>query len=105
MLITDDNGCTITQAFTIIDAVPLQVSLQVLPASCPGVCDGSAGVIVTGGQTDYTYDWQPPPGGTGQGTANVTGLCPQAYSLTITDAAGCDSPSPSRCPRRRRSRW
>lgn len=91
VLITDDNGCTITQAFTIIDAVPLQVSLQVLPASCPGVCDGSAGVIVTGGQTDYTYDWQPPPGGTGQGTANVTGLCPQAYSLTITDAVGCDT--------------
>ena len=49
VLITDANGCTITQDFTILDAVPLQLSLQVLPASCPGVCDGSAGVIVTGG--------------------------------------------------------
>lgn len=90
VLITDANGCTFTQAFVILDAVPLQVSLQVLPASCPGVCDGSAGVIVSGGQPNYSYNWQPPPGG-GQGTANVTGLCPQAYSLTITDAAGCDS--------------
>lgn len=90
VLITDANGCTITQDFTILDAVPLQVSLQVLPASCPDACDGSAGVIVTGGQAPYAYDWQPPPGG-GQGTANATGLCAQAYSLTITDAVGCDT--------------
>src|SRR5690606_10213894 len=67
-----------------------QISLQVLPASCPGDCDGSAGVVVTGGQAPYTYDWQPAPGG-GQGTPNATGLCAQAYSLTITDFLGCDS--------------
>ncbi|MBK9176419.1 MAG: gliding motility-associated C-terminal domain-containing protein [Flavobacteriales bacterium] len=89
VLITDANGCTFTQAFTILDAVPLEVSLQVLPATCPDACDGSAGVIVTGGQEPYTYDWQPPP--TGQGTPNVTGLCAQAYTLLITDAAGCDT--------------
>ncbi|MBL7957839.1 MAG: SprB repeat-containing protein, partial [Flavobacteriales bacterium] len=89
VLITDANGCSFTQAFTILDAVPLQVSLQVLPASCPNVCDGSAGVIVTGGVGPYTYDWQPPP--TGQGTPNVTGLCAQAYTLLITDAVGCDT--------------
>ncbi|HRD52570.1 MAG TPA: SprB repeat-containing protein, partial [Flavobacteriales bacterium] len=90
VLITDANGCTFTQAFTILDAVPLQVSLQVLPATCPDACDGSAGVIVTGGQQPYTYDWQPLPGG-GQGTPNVTGLCAQAYTLLITDAVGCDT--------------
>lgn len=90
VLITDANGCTFTQPFTILDAVPLQVSLQVLPASCPSACDGSAGVIVTGGQAPYSYDWQPLPGG-GQGTPNVTGLCAQAYVLTITDFLGCDT--------------
>lgn len=89
VLITDANGCTFTQAFTILDAVPLEVSLQVLPASCSTACDGSAGVIVTGGVEPYTYDWQPPP--TGQGTPNVTGLCAQPYTLLITDAVGCDT--------------
>ncbi|MBK8500014.1 MAG: SprB repeat-containing protein [Flavobacteriales bacterium] len=88
--VTDDNGCTITQDFIILDAVPILLSLQVLPASCPGVCDGSAGVIVTGGVGPYSYLWTPPPG-TGQGTPDVTGLCPQAYTLTVTDAAGCDT--------------
>lgn len=90
VLITDDNGCTLTQSFTILDAVPIQISLQLTPASCVDVCDGTAGVIVTGGISPYTYLWAPAPGG-GQGTANATGLCPQAYTLTITDAVGCDS--------------
>ncbi len=90
VLITDANGCTITQSFTILDAVPLDVSLQVLPASCPDACDGEAGVIVTGGQAPYAFAWSPEPGA-GQGTAAVTGLCPQAYSLVITDAVGCDT--------------
>lgn len=90
LLITDDNGCTFTQVFNILDAVPIQISLQLTPASCPSVCDGAAGVIVTGGVPIYTYLWTPAPG-SGQGTSAATGLCPQAYSLTITDAVGCDT--------------
>ena len=88
--ITDANGCELVVPFTILDAVPIELSLQVLPTSCPGVCDGTAGVIATGGVAPYTYLWSPAPGG-GQGTPNVTGLCPQAYTLTVTDAVGCDT--------------
>lgn len=90
VLITDVNGCTLTVDFVIEEAVPLLISLQLLPASCPGVCDGEAGVIVTGGTPDYTYTWTPEPGA-GQGTSGATLLCPQAYSLTVADAVGCDS--------------
>ena len=89
VLITDANGCSITVPFTILAPAPILLSLQVFPASCPGVCDGSAGVIVSGGSAPYTYNWSPAPGA-GQGTPNVTGLCPQAYALTVTDAVGCD---------------
>ena len=90
VLITDDNGCELTVDFVIADAIPIDLSLQVLPASCPGVCDGSAGVIATGGVAPYAFLWSPEPG-SGQGTANVEGLCAQAYTLTVTDAAGCDT--------------
>ncbi|HRF82357.1 MAG TPA: SprB repeat-containing protein, partial [Flavobacteriales bacterium] len=79
-----------TVPFVIQAAVPIQLSVQLTPASCPGVCDGAAGVIVSGGVANYTYAWSPAPGA-GQGTATVTGLCPQAYSLTVTDAVGCDT--------------
>ncbi|MFT3884698.1 MAG: SprB repeat-containing protein [Flavobacteriales bacterium] len=88
--VTDAKGCTRSQAFNILPAVPLRLSLQVIPATCPNVCDGRAGVIVTGGSAAYTYAWSPAPGA-GQGTANVTGLCPRAYSLKVTDALGCDT--------------
>ncbi|MBK8530738.1 MAG: gliding motility-associated C-terminal domain-containing protein [Flavobacteriales bacterium] len=90
VLITDNNGCTLTQVFTILEAAPILISLQMTPASCPGVCDGTAGVIASGGAGGFIYLWAPQPGA-GQGTANVTGLCPQAYSLTVTDAVGCDT--------------
>jgi gliding motility-associated-like protein len=90
VLITDANGCTLSVPFTITDPAPITISLQVVPASCLGTCDGSAGVIVGGGTAPYGYLWSPLPGG-GQGTPNVTGLCPQAYSLTVTDALGCDT--------------
>ncbi|MCC6939260.1 MAG: gliding motility-associated C-terminal domain-containing protein [Flavobacteriales bacterium] len=90
VLITDAHGCTLTVPFTILDAVPITLSLQVLQASCPGVCDGSAGVIAGGGVSPYTYVWSPAPGA-GQGTPNATGLCPQAYTLTVADALGCDT--------------
>ncbi len=90
VLVTDANGCTLTVPFTITDPAPITMSLQVVPASCPSICDGSAGVIVGGGTAPYVYLWSPAPGA-GQGTPNVTGLCPQAYSLTVTDAVGCDT--------------
>jgi gliding motility-associated-like protein len=90
VLITDANGCELEVDFLIEDAVPIELSLQVLPASCPGVCDGSAGVIPSGGVPPYAFLWSPEPG-SGQGTANVTGLCAQAYTLTVTDAVGCDT--------------
>ncbi len=90
VLITDANGCTTTVNFTILDAVPLQFSLQVNDASCPSACDGDAGVIVSGGQPPYQYDWDP-DAINGDGTPNVTDLCPGAYTLTVTDALGCDS--------------
>ena len=70
VLITDANGCTLSVDFIILDAVPLELSLQVLPATCPGVCDGSAGVIVTGGLAPYGYLWTPAPG-TGQGLSLI----------------------------------
>jgi len=90
VLITDANGCTLTVPFTITDPAPILLSLQVLPATCPDVCDGTAGVIVSGGIAPYGYVWAPAPG-TGQGSPDVAGLCPQAYTLTVTDAVGCDT--------------
>ncbi|MCB9167256.1 MAG: gliding motility-associated C-terminal domain-containing protein [Flavobacteriales bacterium] len=89
-LVTDDAGCTIPVDFTILAPVPLQFSLSTQDASCPGACDGQAGVIVSGGTPNYQYVWSPEPGG-GQGTPNAMDLCAGGYLLTVTDSVGCDS--------------
>lgn len=90
LTITDNNGCVLTQQYVIDDPAPIQLSLQLVPATCPSVCDGSAGVIATGGTAPYTYAWGPGTI-TGQGTPNVSALCPGPYTLTVTDALGCDT--------------
>ncbi|MCB9168957.1 MAG: gliding motility-associated C-terminal domain-containing protein [Flavobacteriales bacterium] len=90
LLITDDAGCTFPVEFTVQAPVPLLFALSTEDASCPGVCDGSANVIVSGGTPPYDYQWSPAPGA-GQGTPNVSGLCAGGYQLTVTDSVGCDS--------------
>ncbi len=88
--ITDASGCTIVEEFVIDDALPLDISIDITQATCPGECDGAAIATVSGGTSPYTYAWSPAPG-SGQGSASVAGLCPGEWSLTVTDALGCDS--------------
>lgn len=90
LLVTDANGCTISTVFNILPATPINVQLQLTNATCPDFCNGAAVATVTGGSGSFTYAWTPAPG-TGQGTNSVTGLCAQAYALTVTDALGCDT--------------
>jgi gliding motility-associated-like protein len=88
--VTDDHGCELVQSFTILPAVPINVTLATTPVSCAGICDGTATGTVSGGIPPYTFLWSPAPG-TGQGTLNATGLCAGPGTFTVTDAAGCDT--------------
>lgn len=90
LTVTDANGCSIVQNYTILPAVPFDMVLTLGPASCPDVCDGTAQAVVGGALPTYTYFWSPAPA-MGQGTPNAAGLCPGAGSLLITDALGCDT--------------
>ena len=83
--VTDDNGCTKTIAGTVGSGA--EVSLNVAPtdASCSGICDGTIDLSVTGGSGMYTYNWN-----NGAGTnEDPSGLCPNTYSVTVTDQNGC----------------
>ena len=89
--ITDGNGCDTTLAFTVPAGVPIQATVNATPPSCFNTCDGAATVDnITGGTPPYTFFWDPAPAA-GQGTANVSGLCPGNYTVTIGDLAGCST--------------
>lgn len=88
--ITDGAGCDTTYAFTIAPYMPIAPVATVQQVQCNGACNGTISLSTTGGVGSLAYAWTPDPG-TGQGTANVGGLCAGTYNVTITDAAGCDT--------------
>jgi hypothetical protein len=87
---TDANGCPWgPDTVEVIEPPAITLMVSSTNPTCYDLCDGTAQAVAGGGVGGYTYLWLPAPGA-GQGTANVTGLCDQAYDVTVTDANGCD---------------
>ncbi len=85
-IVTDNNGCSVTAAETIIDPLALSVSLSSSAVKCFGGNTGSATVTsLTGGTPPYTYLWAPP----GVTSATLTGASAGTYTLTVHDRNGC----------------
>jgi len=82
--ITDANGCTTTQSFSITAPAALSATGSSTPATC-GNNNGSAAVAASGGSGGYTYSWTP----VGGNAATASGLSGGSYTCTITDANGC----------------
>jgi large repetitive protein len=93
VIVTDSKGCTALQTITI--AQPAQLIASILfssDVSCKGGHDGSSTVTVAGGTAPYTYDWsndgmENPD----NDLATVTDLSAGSYTVTVTDANGCQS--------------
>lgn len=82
--ITDANGCTNTQTFTITSPSAISLATSSTPSVC-GSPNGSASVVASGGTGGYSYSWSP-SGGT---AATENGLLGGSYVVTVTDANGC----------------
>ena len=82
--VTDKNGCSISETYTVSSPNMLSVSGAVSPISCNSADDGALDITVTGGTGPYTYSWNH-----GETTEDLTNLSPGTYVLTVTDANGC----------------
>ena len=76
---TNTNAGTLT-----VSSVNTSSAIQTNVA-CNGGSTGNATVIPTGGVGAYSYSWSP-SGGTG---ATASGLSAGSYTVTVTDAIGC----------------
>ncbi len=85
VIVTDANGCTVTDNVTINDLAGQTITISSsVDVSCNGGNDGSATVSISGGTTPYTILWS----SGGSGTIE-TGLSAGTYTVTVTDANGC----------------
>lgn len=84
VVITDNNGCTINDSYTITDPPVLALSGSATDVTCFGADDGLIDINLTGGEAPYTYAWS-----NGASTEDVSGLSPGNYTVNITDSRGC----------------
>ena len=84
--VTDENGCTATDAYTINAGGMLEVTLNLITnVSCNGGNDGSISISASGGQEPYAYAWS--NGDTGP---EVSNLPAGNYLVTVSDDQGCE---------------
>jgi uncharacterized protein (DUF2141 family) len=96
VVVTDDNGCTISTSATIV--IPSAVSITSIVAtqiSCNGGT-GSLDLTASGGTGALTYDWSNDGAETPDNDSeDIAGLVAGTYTVTVTDANGCTATSSS----------
>ena len=80
---TDNFGCTATENFTLDYSVNLSMTETLVQPTCNDTQDGEITVSVSGG-TNVTYQWNGGPA-----SSTWSGLGNGTYSVTATDASGC----------------
>ena len=79
-----DGQQQLIQSITILEPNALEVNIDATPANCTG-SGGSLNTQVVGGIPPYNYQWN-----NGMNTIDLSHLEVGNYSLTITDANGCE---------------
>ncbi len=82
--VADANFCQINKVFDLTEPEPIELSFDITPESEWQAEDGTITVTATGGAGDFTYYWS-----NGETTATIDSLYPQAYTVFVTDANGC----------------
>ena len=78
------GSCTVNGTYTVTQSAALNISLTTSPTSCVSVTNGAANASVNGGVAPYTYLWS-----NGSTTAAINQLIAGAYTVTVSDVAGC----------------
>lgn len=73
-------------ASIVIDNKRVMIAETITNETCTGASNGSITLNVSGGTAPYTYNW-----GGGITSANRTGLTAGNYTVTVTDAKGCNA--------------
>lgn len=84
VVVTDSLGCTKNLAITITQSTEIVITAITTPIECYGDNDATITVTLTGGMAPYQIQWSNLAVG-----LNQNNLSPGNYTITITDALGC----------------
>lgn len=85
LTVSDQNGCTVSQYWTITQPDILAANLSFTSSTCT-LANGTALAVLTGGTAPYSYQWNDP---LLQTSANAAGLFAATYEIVVTDFLGC----------------
>ncbi len=88
VIVTDAGSCSASFNGIVSQVDSLSVTTNVVTVPTCGNPDGSASASVTGGTSPYTYLWD---SGTNSTTPIISGLYVGTYTVTVTDALGCNT--------------
>lgn len=83
--VSDANGCTATAQVGISVPSPLILNFKNEPVKCYGEANGASVALPEGGKPPYAYNWS-----NGGSAKEINALAAGAYTLTLTDANGCE---------------
>ncbi len=95
LVIFDENFCQLPFVFNLIQPAPIVLDAQVslydggFNIPCNGNCNGTIDLGISGGSSPYTVAWTGPNGFTSD-QEELEDLCAGTYSVTVTDASGCE---------------
>ena len=88
VIATDSNGCLDTNQVIVTQPnAPISLTTSINPVSCNSFSDGSVSVVMTGGTSPCTYQWDVLAGN--QTTQMAANLTSGSYAVTVTDINGC----------------
>lgn len=86
---------TVTDGFTCSKSATVTVGTNILAinstglvTNASGVCDGAIDLSVNNGKAPYSYNWS-----NGSTLQDLSGLCPNTYTVVVTDNNGCTGTS------------
>lgn len=88
LTVTDSIGCSSVATLTLNDPPAMSLNTSSTDLNCNGNNSGTATATVAGGVPGYTYQWS-----NGQMADSLMNLAAGVYTVTATDAYGCEMTS------------
>ncbi len=90
LLVDDGTGCTASATYNITQPTQLVIdSTNVVNIGCSGAVTGNIDVFASGGTPNLNYNWVRLSNSQVYSGSSISGLLPDTYNLTLTDANAC----------------